>query len=68
MVGTSQLLHTAQQSDSAKTSPLTITIYVLQGKKKKNLQRLSGPNTPKGPFLTKITTKMTMVVDTDKEI
>lgn len=33
MVGTSQLLHTAQQSDSAKTSPLTITIYVLQGKK-----------------------------------
>jgi hypothetical protein len=62
MVGTSQLLHTAQQSDSAKTSPLTITIYVLQGKKKKNLQRLSGPNTPK------ITTKMTMVVDTDKEI
>ena len=35
MVGTSQLLHTAQQSDSAKTSPLTITIYVLQGKKEK---------------------------------
>ena len=35
MVGTSQLLYTAQQSDSAKTSPFPNTIYVLQGNKER---------------------------------